>query len=47
VLFNFFTGDGRSAGHELATDADAVRLCQTAFEAVWAIAIPHARYTVS
>ncbi len=47
VLFNFFTGAGRSAGHELAADTDAVLLCQSAFEAVWAVAIPHARFTVS
>ena len=47
VLFNYFTGDGRSTGHELATDAGAVRLCEAAFEAVWAVAIPHARYQVS
>ena len=44
VLFNHFTGEGRSAGHEQATDDEAVRLCRTAFEAVWASAIPHAAY---
>ena len=44
VLFNYFTGDGRSAGHELATDDEAVGLCRTAFEAAWATAIPHADY---
>lgn len=44
VLFNYFTGDGRSAGHELASDDHAVRLCRNAFEAVWAIAVPHASY---
>jgi Family of unknown function (DUF6879) len=44
VLFNHFTGDGRSAGHELASDPEAVLLCQAAFEAAWAIAIPHAQY---
>lgn len=44
VLFNYFTGDGRSAGHELADDELAVSLCRTAFEAVWAIAVPHADY---
>ncbi len=47
VLFNYFTGDGRSAGHELATDAGAVRLCDSAFQAVWAVAIPHGQYQVS
>jgi hypothetical protein len=44
VLFNYFTGDGRSAGHELATDDAAVTLCAAAFGAVWALAIPHASY---
>jgi hypothetical protein len=47
VLFNYFTGDGRSAGHELATDEAAVRLCESAFEAVWAVAIPHAEYRIA
>jgi hypothetical protein len=47
VLFNYFTGAGRSAGHELATDAPAVRLCQTAFQAVWDMAIPHGQYPVA
>lgn len=47
VLFNYFTGDGRSAGHELATDDAAVRLCESAFEAVWAVAIPHAEYRIA
>jgi hypothetical protein len=44
VLFNYFTGDGRSAGHELAEDEAAVSLCRAAFEAVWAIAVPHVGY---
>jgi Family of unknown function (DUF6879) len=47
VLFNYFTGDGRSAGHELATDAQAVRLCESAFAAVWPLAIPHAQYQIA
>lgn len=44
VLFNYFTGDGGSAGQELMTDPDVARLCKAAFEAVWAIAIPHEEY---
>ena len=44
VLFNLFTGNGRSAGHELATDTDAVELCRNAFEAAWDISVPHAQY---
>jgi hypothetical protein len=47
VLFNYFTGDGGSAGHELATDGPAVRLCQTAFQTVWDMAIPHGQYPVT
>jgi len=47
VLFNYFTGDGRSAGHELATDEPAVRLCQAAFAAVWPVAIPHDQYPIT
>jgi hypothetical protein len=46
VLFNHFTGDGRSAGQELVTDAEAVRLCESAFEAVWALAVPHDKYQI-
>ena len=47
VLFNHFTGDGRSAGHELAADVAAVRLCQAAFAAVWELAIPHGQYQIT
>ena len=47
ALFNYFTGDGRSAGHELATDLGAVRLCGTAFQAVWVAAIPHDQYQLT
>lgn len=44
VLFNHFTGGGGSAGQELVTDPDVARLCKTAFETVWAVAIPHGEY---
>lgn len=44
VLFNHFTGDGGSAGQELTTDPAVARLCKSAFEAVWAVAIPHGEY---
>jgi len=47
VVFNHFTGDGRSAGHELVTDPGTVRLCESAFEAVWAVAIPHSQYQLA
>jgi hypothetical protein len=45
VMFNHFSGDGRSLGQDLTTDPWAVRLCQSAFEAVWSQAIPHSLYT--
>jgi len=44
VLINHFTGDGNSAGQELSTDPALARLCKTAFEAVWRVAIPHGEY---
>ncbi|WP_034090448.1 DUF6879 family protein [Streptacidiphilus albus] len=48
VRFNHFTGDGDWAvpGVEDSTDPDVVRLCSTAFEAVWERGIPHADYKV-
>lgn len=45
AMFNHFSGDGRSLGQEVTTDPWAVRLCRSAFEAVWAQATPHALYT--
>lgn len=44
VVFNHFTGAGDWLGNEITTDSEAIRLCATAFEAVWAAAIPHAEY---
>jgi hypothetical protein len=44
VLFNHFNGDGQMTGEELVTDADVVRACVSAFEAIWDQAIPHAEY---
>ncbi|UCM87516.1 DUF6879 family protein [Streptomyces marincola] len=42
VRFNHFTGDGASAGPEVVGDPAVVKLCATAFEAVWERATPHA-----
>jgi hypothetical protein len=39
-----FTGEGESAGLELVNDPDVVKLCSSAFEAVWERAIPHEDY---
>jgi hypothetical protein len=46
VVFNHFSGDGHWAepGMELVTDPAIVKLCATAFEAVWERAIPHEDY---
>ncbi|MEV7598627.1 DUF6879 family protein [Kitasatospora sp. NPDC089797] len=46
VLFHWFTGDGDWAGHEFSEDPATVRMVSAAFEAVWARATPHARFTV-
>jgi len=47
VAFTHFDGDGRVLGHELTTDAQVVRTCKAAFEAAWAVAIPHNEYEPS
>ena len=43
-MFNHFTGDGEWLGNELTDDPAAVQLCASAFEAVWAAAVPHSEY---
>jgi hypothetical protein len=44
VRFGYFTGDGEFLEHELADDPAVVKLCASAFEAVWERAIPHGNY---
>ncbi|RST06364.1 hypothetical protein E2C00_06040 [Streptomyces sp. WAC05374] len=46
VRWNHFTGEGASAGPEDTEDPAAVKLCATAFEAVWARATPHDQYRI-
>jgi hypothetical protein len=48
VHFNIFTGDGDWADPdcEITDDPTVVKLCSTAFEAVWERGIPHEKYTV-
>ncbi|WKK23737.1 hypothetical protein QZH56_34435 [Streptomyces olivoreticuli] len=46
VRFNHFTGDGGDAGEEDTKDAGVIRLCQHAFDSVWARGIPHEEYKV-
>jgi uncharacterized protein DUF6879 len=44
VLFNHFSGDGAAAGTELRDEPAVVKLCASAFEAVWGRAVPHGEY---
>lgn len=44
VRFGHFAGDGEFIDHELADDPAVVRLCISAFEAVWERAIDHEHY---
>ncbi|MGA5411222.1 DUF6879 family protein [Streptomyces lavendulocolor] len=46
VRWNHFTGDGASAGQEVSEDPAAAKLCATAFESVWARAVPHDQYEI-
>lgn len=47
VRFGHFAGDGALLGHELTDDPAAVKLCASAFEAVWERAIDHQDYRPS
>ncbi|WP_371784666.1 DUF6879 family protein [Streptosporangium subroseum] len=44
VRFTFFAGNGEYVGEELATDPALIKLCTTAFEAVWQQGIDHSKY---
>lgn len=46
IRWNYFTGDGASAGQELSEDPAAAKLCSEAFEAVWARAVPHEQFEI-
>ncbi|MDX3004487.1 hypothetical protein PWY87_22555 [Kribbella solani] len=47
LQFYFFAGDGHYMGDEITTDPDTVKLCSTAFEAVWELGIDHNEYLAS
>lgn len=47
LQFCLFGGDGRFVANEVSTDAEAVKLCALAFEAVWERGIDHDRYSVT
>ena len=44
VVFLLYTGNGLNAGMETSTDPADLRLCRSAFGAVWKLAIPHRGY---
>ncbi|MFD8969627.1 DUF6879 family protein [Streptomyces sp. NPDC059568] len=46
IRFGHFSGDGASAGHELNSDPDVIKLCASAFESVWERATTHEEFTV-
>ena len=47
LQFCLFAGDGRFVGNEVSTDAEAVKLCLSAFEAAWERGIDHVQYSVT
>jgi hypothetical protein len=47
IWFHHFSGDGEVVEDELVTDPAVIGMCATAFEAIWARAIPHADYRPS
>lgn len=46
VQFNHFTGDGGVAGHENTSEATVIKLCASAFDAVWERGIDHSQYSI-
>ncbi|MCU1640785.1 MAG: hypothetical protein JWN03_1060, partial [Nocardia sp.] len=44
VVFLHYAGDGLGTGKTTSTSSDDIQLCRKAFEAVWALAIPHREY---
>ncbi|BCJ76181.1 hypothetical protein CS0771_57250 [Catellatospora sp. IY07-71] len=44
LLINHFSGEGDWLEAELVSDPDVVKLCLSAFEAVWERATPHTEY---
>ncbi|MBO2453642.1 hypothetical protein J4573_41595 [Actinomadura barringtoniae] len=44
VLFNHFDGDGRPTGADVSEEAATIKLCASAFDAVWERGIDHQDY---
>ncbi|GAB2823257.1 hypothetical protein GCM10027091_62820 [Streptomyces daliensis] len=46
VRFGHFSGEGDVLGEEWTEDPAVVKLCASAFDAVWARAVPHQEYKI-
>lgn len=44
AIFSVFSGNGEVVERQLYSDPAVARLCKSAFEAAWALAIPHSEY---
>jgi len=44
AVFLLYAGDGLAAGRLGSADPADIRLCRSAFEAVWKLSIPHREY---
>lgn len=44
AVFTIFAGSGLIVERQRWTDPDVIRLCKSAFEAVWKLSIPHDEY---
>src|SRR6266571_769423 len=44
VMLNHFSGSGESVAHEVTDNRALIKLCASAFLAVWERAIPHKDY---
>jgi hypothetical protein len=44
AIFLLYTGNGLSAGMLSSADPADLRLCRSAFEAVWKLSVPHREY---
>lgn len=44
VVFLHYSGNGSATGKTISTAPDDIELCRNAFDAAWALAIPHREY---
>lgn len=44
AVFLLYSGNGLGAGMESSADPAVLRLCRTAFDAAWALSVPHREY---